>query len=115
MHLHLSASVLRAICLFAILLVLRFLGSRAKGKASPDSRRRRFRFTGVAVGNALQILHAYVDPRVRYVIAQRLEEQTEDDGEDDCADPGKHFERQLRRIRRGEQVDRLIIRMREKG
>jgi len=114
MYLHQSAIVLQAVCL-AILLVLATLGFRAKRKVSFHSNRRRFRFTGVAVGNALQILHVYVDPRVRYVIVQRLEEQAEDDGEDDLADPGKHLERQLRRIRRGEQVDRLTIRMREKG
>ena len=112
MHLQLSASVLRAVCL-ALLLVLATLGFRAKRKVSSHSKRRRFRFTGVAVGNALQILHVYVDPRVRYVIVQRLEEEAEDEGEDDCADPGKHLERQLRRIRRGEEVDRLTIRMRE--
>jgi hypothetical protein len=113
MHLHLSAGVLRAICLF-VLFVLTTLGFRARRKVSSTSKRRRFRFTGVAVGNALQILHVYVNPRVRYVIVQRLNEQAEDDGED-CADPGKHLERQLRRIRRGEQIDRLTIRMREKG
>jgi hypothetical protein len=114
MHLQLSASVLRAACL-AILLVLATLGFRARRKVPSQSKRRRFRFTGVAVGNVLQTLHVYVDPRVRYVIVQSLEEQAEDDGEDDCADPGKHLERQLRRIRRGEQIDRLTIRMREKG
>jgi hypothetical protein len=114
MYLHLPASVPRAICLF-VLLVLATLGFRARRKVSSNSKRRRFRFTGVAVGNALQILHVYVDPRVRYVIAQRLEEQAEDDGGDDCADPGKHLERQLRRIRRGEQIDRLTIRMNQKG
>jgi hypothetical protein len=112
MYLHLSAGVLRAICLFA-LLVLATLGFRARRKASSTSKRRRFRFTGVAVGNALQILHVYVDPRVRHVIVQRLDEQAEDDG-DDGPDPGKHLERQLRRIRRGEQIERLTIRMREK-
>jgi hypothetical protein len=113
MYLHLSAGVLRAICLFVVL-VLAILGFRARRKVSSTSKRRRFRFTGVAVGNALQILHVYVDPRVRHVIVQRLDEQAEDDGEDDCPDPGKHVERQLRRIRRGEQIERLTIRMREK-
>ena len=112
MSLHLSAGVLRAVSL-AMLLVLAILGFRAKRKVSSHSKRRRFRFTGVAVGNALQVLHLYVDPRVRYVIVQRLQEEAEDEGEDDCADPGKHLERQLRRIRRGEEVDRLTIRMRE--
>jgi hypothetical protein len=118
MYLHLSAVVLQAICL-AILLVLAILVFRAKRKAPSRSRRRRFRFTGVAVGNALQMLHLYVDPRVRYVIEQRLEEEAGGDGEencaDDCADPEKHFRRQLRRIRRGEPVDRLTIRMKEKN
>jgi hypothetical protein len=112
MYPHLSAGVLWAVCL-AILLVVATLGFRARRKVSSHSKRL-LRLTGVAVGNALQILHVYVDPRVRYVIVQRLEEQAEDDGEDDCADPGKHLERQLRRIRRGEQVDRLTIRMKEK-
>ena len=114
MYLHLPGNIPRAICLFGVL-VLATLGFRARRNGSSHSKRRLFRFTGVAVGNALQILHVYVDPRVRYVIAQRLEEQAEDDGEDDCADPGKHLEHQLRRIRRGEQLDRLTIRMREKG
>jgi hypothetical protein len=50
---------------------------------------------------------------VRYVIVQRLEEEAEDEGGDDRAEPGKHLERQLRRIRRGEEVDRLTTRMRE--
>jgi hypothetical protein len=113
MYLHLSGNIPRAICLFGVL-VLATLGFRARRNGSSRSKRRLFRLTGVAVGNALQILHVYVDPRVRYVIAQRLEEQAEDDGEDDSADPDKHLERQLRRIRRGEQLDRLTIRMKEK-
>jgi hypothetical protein len=50
---------------------------------------------------------------VRYVIAEKLEEHAEEHGEDDPADPVKHFERQLSRIRRGEQLDRLTIRMKE--
>jgi hypothetical protein len=106
MYLHLSADVLRAVCL-AILRALIALGYRV---------RRKLRFTGAAIGNALQILHVYVDPRVRYCIVQRLEGEVEDDEEeDDRADPGKHFERQLRSIRRGEQVDRLTIRIKDSG
>jgi hypothetical protein len=110
MSLHLPADVLRAVCL-AILLVLATLGIRASRTLSSYFKRRRFRRTGAAAGNALELLHVYIDPRVRHVIVQRLEEQAEDDGEDDIADPGKQLERQLRRIRRGEQLDRLTIRM----
>jgi hypothetical protein len=111
MYLHLFTRALQAICL-AILLVLAILVFRAKRSVPSQLKRRRFRFTGVAVGNALQMLHVYVDPRVRCVIEQRVEEHADEEG--DCADPEKHFGRQLRRIRRGEPVDRLTIRMQEK-
>jgi hypothetical protein len=47
------------------------------------------------------------------VISERLEEPSEDDGKDDPADPAIHLERQLRRIRRGEQIERLTIRMKK--
>jgi hypothetical protein len=43
------------------------------------------------------------------VIAEKLEEAAEDDGEDDLIDPAIHLERQLRRIRRGEQIERPTI------
>jgi hypothetical protein len=75
---------------------------------------RRFRFTGAAVGNALQELHTFVDPGVRHQIAQTFEETAEDEGEDDLTDPVKHFENQIRRIQRGEQVERLTILMVDK-
>lgn len=75
---------------------------------------RRFRFTGSAVGNALQELHTFVDPGVRHQIAQTFDETAEDDGEDDLTDPVKHFEKQIRRIQRGEHVERLTILMVDK-
>lgn len=111
MHLHLlSGNVPHAVpfaVLFLCALVLRKRGFCCK------PRHLRFRFFGAAVGNALQTLHIFVDPGVRYVIAEKLEEHAEEHGEDDPADPVKHFERQLSRIRRGEQLDRLTIRMKE--
>ena len=57
---------------------------------------------------------AFVDPGVRYVIAERLDEQAEEGEEGDLMDPVKHLERQLRRIRRGEQLDPLTIRIKDK-
>lgn len=86
-----------------VFVVFRLRGRRRTGK------RLRFRRSGVAVGNALQTLHVFVDPGVRYVIAEQLRERTDEDGDEDLADPAKHLERQLRRIRRGEEVDRLTI------
>ena len=114
MHVHLSGNSPYAIFLLAILLVLVVLRLRLRRRllqnypCKPKSRR--FRFTGAAIGNALQTIHVFVDPGVRYVIAERLEEPSED-GKDEPADPAIHLERQLRRIRRGEQIDRLTIRI----
>ncbi len=99
---------MHAIFLLTIVLVLTVGLGRRKLKS------RIFRFTGTAIGNAFQAVHIFVDPGVRYVIAEKLEEEAEDDGEDDLADPAKHLERQLRRIRRGEQIERLTVRIREK-
>jgi hypothetical protein len=108
MHIHLSGNRAHAIFSFAVLLVLAAL------RFSRRRSRRRFRFAGPAVGNALQTVHIFVDPGVRFVISQTLEETSEDYNEEDSADTAIHFERQLRRIRRGDKVDRLTIRMRQK-
>jgi hypothetical protein len=117
MHIHLSWNGPHTIFVLAILFVLAALHLHLRRK-SPQNQpyqrnHRRFRFTGAAIGNALQAVHVFVDPGVRYVIAERLKEPSEDDGKDDPADPAMHFERQLRRIRRGEQVERLTIRMKK--
>jgi hypothetical protein len=116
-YLHWSGNGRHAIFLLAILVVLLALRLRPRRKLPQNypckPKRRRFRFTGAAIGNALQAVHLFVDPGVRYVIAEKLEEPSEDDGKDDPADPAIHLERQLRRIRLGEQIERLTIRMKE--
>jgi hypothetical protein len=122
MHIHLpsihfSGNGPHAIFLLAIPLALAALRLHVRRKFPQNypgkPKRRRFRFTGAAIGNALQTIHVFVDPGVRYVIAEKLEEPSEDDGKDDPADPEIHLERQLRRIRRGEQIERLTIRMKK--
>ncbi len=122
MHIHLSyiqfsGNGPHAIFLLAILLALATLRLYLRRKLQQNyprkPKRRRLRFTGAAIGNALQTVHVFVDPGVRYVIAEKLEERSEDDGKDDPADPAIHLERQLRRIRRGEQIERLTIRMKK--
>ena len=110
MLLHLSGNILRAIFPLSILLAFTTLHLRRRHKA-PRKRRIGFFRYGPALGNALHKLHIFVDPGVRYVIAEKLDEHAEGDGENDPADPAKYFERQLRRIRRGEQLDRLTIRI----
>jgi uncharacterized protein (TIGR03382 family) len=113
MYLHFPGNIPPAVFLFAMLLVLAFL-LRRRRKLSGEPRRPKLRFFSTTLGNALQKVHVFVDPGVRYVIAERLDEQAEEGEEGDLMDPVKHLERQLRRIRRGEQLDPLTIRIKDK-
>jgi hypothetical protein len=78
-------------------------------------RRSRFSAYGVALGLAfMQLVRTFYQPDLSYLIEVK---QDEDVDEDDSADPEtpegrlKHFHRQLRRIRRGEPVDRLVLKI----
>ena len=63
--------------------------------------------TGASIGNALQVLQAIAEPQVQHVIEERLEEPVDEDDETGPKDPTAHLMRQARRIRNGEDVDRL--------
>jgi hypothetical protein len=43
------------------------------------------------------------------VLAEKFDDEADDDDEGDPDHPGKHLHRQLRRIRRGEKVERLTV------
>jgi hypothetical protein len=43
------------------------------------------------------------------VIDEKFEEEADDDDEGDPYDPTKHLNRQLKRIRRGEILERLTV------
>jgi hypothetical protein len=100
----------------AILLILiyfylaRFLHSlpRPKGK-----KKRRFRPSTVALGMAFQFLQVFYRPSIAYVIEARQEadEDADQDEDGDKETLTKQLHRQLRLIRRGEFVDRLILRL----
>jgi hypothetical protein len=67
--------------------------------------------TSFALGMALQFMQVYWKPSVSYVLEEK---QDEDADEDDNGDPEslkKQLDRQLKRIRRGEPVDRLVLRL----
>jgi hypothetical protein len=72
-------------------------------------RRRGFFPTYTAAGNALQTLQVIPQPRAEYVIEQKFEEEADDDDDGEPCDPTKHLNRQLKRIRRGEIVERLTV------
>jgi hypothetical protein len=67
---------------------------------------------GLALGSMFLGFQEIVQPQVRHMI---VEEQKEDRDEDDNGEEeppgGRLFHRQLRRIRRGEEVEELIVRI----
>jgi hypothetical protein len=62
---------------------------------------------GTGLGNALQSLQGFVQPRTEHVIEARLDETQDEDDVGEPKDPTAHLLRQARRIRNGEEVDRL--------
>jgi hypothetical protein len=86
--------------------VRRFLWRRRKrlGKRNPG-----FFPTLTSAGNALQTLQVQImaQPQAQYVLEEKQDDEAEDDDEGEPSDPEKHLHRQLRRIRRGEKIERL--------
>ena len=74
--------------------------------------RKRGGFSGYtfSIGLALQNIEKLIQHNVQPMIVQRVDEDEEDQA--DSNDPQAHFHRQLKRIRRGEQVDQLVLRVR---
>jgi hypothetical protein len=77
--------------------------------------RKRSRFSGstAGVGTALLGLTLFYRPRLQFAV-EAQQRQVEDVDEDDNGDPDsprKHLLRQLRRIRRGETVEALSVRL----
>ncbi|MFT4112282.1 hypothetical protein [Silvibacterium sp.] len=64
-----------------------------------------------ALGLALQNLQLFVHPSTEYTIEERLKEAADKEDDGDTADPAKHLERQLRRVRRGERLDVLTAKL----
>jgi hypothetical protein len=82
-------------------------GARAK---KGISKHRGFSAHTFSLGLALQNLEGLVNHNVQHVVVERMEEDAEDDDQGEGDDSAAHWRRQLRRIRNGEEIDRLILR-----
>jgi hypothetical protein len=71
--------------------------------------RRGFYPSAAMLGNALHHLQAIAEPQMRYVVQERLDDHEEEDDDAGPKDPIRHLKRQLRKIRDGEEIDRLIV------
>ena len=90
-----------------------FLLRRAKWKIDERRGRKNLGFcpSVAAMGMMLLFMQVFVRPTLQFVLEEK---QDEDLGEDDQGDPEsitKQLNRQLKRIRRGEQVGDLVLRL----
>jgi hypothetical protein len=65
-----------------------------------------------SLGNAFHSLQIFTRPTIAYVLEEKYDEDMQDDGDGRPDDPARHLKRQLKRIRRGETVETLTIRLR---
>lgn len=65
--------------------------------------------SGMAMGAMFLGLQAIVQPEARHAIVEIIEEKSLDDGSGGEPPGGREFHKALRRIRRGEEVEELII------
>lgn len=68
-----------------------------------------FRPSTADLGCAFQLWQMKYKPTVAHVIEAKQEEDTDEDDDGDPDHPAKHLHKQLKRIRRGEQIDRLSL------
>jgi hypothetical protein len=66
-----------------------------------------------SLGNALHSLQIFTRPTIAHVLQEKYDEDMEDDGDGGPDDPTRQLKRQLKRIRRGERVDTLTVRLRQ--
>jgi len=75
--------------------------------------RRQFGFcpSSFALGMALQFMQVFYQPSVANVLEVKQDEDADEDDDGDPESLAKQLSRQLRRIRRGEAVERLVLRL----
>jgi hypothetical protein len=105
----LSAAPFFAASVFFLIFYLK----RANAKRKRGNRRSSLGFSPstFTLGIALQHLQAFTHPSIQYVLEQKYDEEADQDDQGDPDHPKAQLHRQLKRIRRGEPVDRLTLRL----
>jgi len=86
---------------------------RVKWLRNPRTGKRLFgvQASAVGLGMAFLFLQSFYKPNLANEIEVRQKVDVDEDDEGDPETPAKQLNRQLKRIRRGEQVDRLELRL----
>lgn len=93
------------------LLIHYFLRRAACRRSKRQGKRRDFYPSSTAMSVIFLFAQTFYRPSVSYEIEARLVEHVDEDDDGDPETPAKHLSRQLRRIRRGEHLDTLFVRL----
>jgi hypothetical protein len=94
----------------ALLFALVVYIQRARWRHCQRGRKRiRFYPTTMMIGLALQNLQVFAHPEVDHTIEEKYADAAEEEDAGDPNDPQKVLARQLRQIRNGDPVDRLLV------
>lgn len=80
--------------------------NKRRGKKNPG-----FCPSASALGMMLLFMQVFTRPSLQHVLQEKQEEDADEDDEGDPESSENHLHRQLKRIRRGEQVEKLVLRM----
>jgi hypothetical protein len=96
-----------------VVLLSIFYFKRVRWRSKRRSGRRDLGFypRSLSLGNAMQNLQVFTRPTVAYVLEEKYDEDAEEDDDGGPDDPTAHLKRQLKRIRRGESIDTLTVRL----
>lgn len=98
--------------IFLFLVLCTFYMQRALWRHNRRCGRRRKSFypTTTSLGNAFQTLQILAEPQIAYVIEEKDADEVDENDDGQSEDGTFSFNRQLRRIRNGERIDRLTVR-----
>jgi len=95
-----------AILVYYFLRRARWRQNRRLGKKNPG-----FCPSATALGFAFLFLQVFYRPSVANIVEVKQDEDADEDDDGDPENLNKQLNRQLKRIRRGEHVDRLVLRL----
>lgn len=67
--------------------------------------------SALVLGTALQFLQLIYQPSVNHVVEAQYDDQADEDDSGDPETVAKQLNRQLKRIRRGERIDKIVLRL----
>jgi hypothetical protein len=112
---NLAAFLVATPCVAVVVLLCTFYLKRAWWKLRRRTSRKYEGFypSASSLGNAFHSLQTFTRPTIAHVLQEKYDEDMEDDGDGGPDDPTRQLNRQLKRIRRGERVDTLTVRLRQ--